>query len=118
MAICFSASTTRTTVVDFPENSNDSFLKQFSYKSRQSRPSFGTVVSPTDRDSTSNGGVNLSVTAIDTDVLIPSSRSRRVLQADARPVRMAVSSGSFENPNQLHRGRQLLQIFLQKAFVS
>jgi hypothetical protein len=65
----------QTMVVDFPENSNDSFLKQFSYKVGNPSELRITVFLLADRDSTSNGGVNLSVASIDTDVLIPSTQS-------------------------------------------
>ncbi len=59
----------QTMVVDFPENSDDSFLKQFSYKVGNASELRITVFLLGDRDSTSNDGVNLSVTSIDTDVL-------------------------------------------------
>jgi hypothetical protein len=59
----------QTMVVDFPENSDDSFLKQFSYKAGNASELRISVFLLADRDSTSNEGVNLSVTAIDTDVL-------------------------------------------------
>ena len=72
-AICFSASTIRPWSSIF-QKTETTFLKQFSYKVSNPSELRITVFLLADRDSTSNGGVNLSVTSIDTDVLIPSTR--------------------------------------------
>jgi hypothetical protein len=57
----------QTMVVDFPENSNDSFVKEFDYTVGTASELRITVFLLADRDSTSDAAVNLTVSTIDTD---------------------------------------------------
>jgi hypothetical protein len=57
----------QTMVVDFPANSNDSFVKEFDYTVGNASELRITVFLLADRDSTSDAAVNLTVSSIDTD---------------------------------------------------
>ncbi|HEY4806699.1 MAG TPA: hypothetical protein VIH81_02960 [Roseiarcus sp.] len=58
----------QTLVVDFPENSNDSFLRQLNYTVGTAAELRITVFILADRDSKSDAAVNLTVSSIDTDI--------------------------------------------------
>jgi len=58
----------QTTVMDFPANSNSSFIQQLKYKPEDAAEARITVFLLADRDSTSDSGVHVTVSTIDTDM--------------------------------------------------
>jgi hypothetical protein len=59
----------QTIVADFPGNSNNSFVQQLKYKVGDATEARITVFLAADRDSTSDSGIALNVTTIDTDIV-------------------------------------------------
>ena len=59
----------QTLVTDFPPGSDNEFVQQLKYKAGDATEARITVFLLADRDSKSNAGVHVNVTAIDTDVL-------------------------------------------------
>ena len=57
----------QTTVTDFPANSNTDFVQQLNYTTGDAADARITVFLLADRDSNSDSGVHVIVTAIDTD---------------------------------------------------
>ena len=58
----------QTTVVDFPVNSESSFVQQFKYKAGNAADARITVFLLADRDSRSNSGVQVNVATIDAEL--------------------------------------------------
>jgi hypothetical protein len=58
----------QTLLVDFPENSNDSFLRQLNYTVGTASELRITIFILADRDSKSDAAANLTVSSIDTDI--------------------------------------------------
>jgi hypothetical protein len=59
----------QTTVTDFPANSNTEFVQQLTYTTGDAADVRITVFLLADRDSNSDSGVHVNVTAIDTDTV-------------------------------------------------
>jgi hypothetical protein len=60
----------QTSVMDFPANSNSSFIQQVKYKPEDAAEARITVFLLADRDSTSDSAVHVTVNAIDTDMAV------------------------------------------------
>jgi hypothetical protein len=60
----------QTSVMDFPANSNSSFIQQLKYKPEDAAEARITVFLLADRDSTSDSAVHVTVNAIDTDMAV------------------------------------------------